>query len=279
MTVGTGGTLNMTIDSANNSDDYDFTIWGPFTAATAGANCPPVSAPIRCSYSANTNLTGMMTPYNGQTSSIGCGFLWLQPCTGLITSTNNPVDNSEGAGGDSWVNQLTVTAGQVYIMLIDNFSNSGQPYNLSWGGSAVLNCNPVVLPITLTNFTGHHENRINQLKWETAAEINNDYFTVTRSTDGVLWEPIASIDGTGSSQNTLQYSYNDHNFENTSNYYRIAQTDFDGTISKSDIVLIDNSLGLKTIQTITNLMGQEVDLYYSGLKIILYADGTVVKSM
>src|SRR5690554_6513053 len=119
--VGSSGTLEMTI-SPTASDDYDWAIWGPFTEATANANCPPVSSPIRCSWAEGYGDTGMRTPYWGQTSSLGCGFLWLGPCHGLITSHNNPVDNSEGAGGDSWVAPLNVQQGEIYILLIDNYS-------------------------------------------------------------------------------------------------------------------------------------------------------------
>src|SRR5690606_7671097 len=154
-----GGNLTMTIDPSNNSDDYDFAIWGPFTDATAGANCPPVSNPIRCSYSGETNLTGM--------SSSG----YLDCFLGFIGDCNA---NSEGAGGNSWVQQLNVSANQVYIMLVDNFSNSGQPYNLSWGGSAVLNCTPVVLPVELASFSASAGIRQNILQWETLTELNND---------------------------------------------------------------------------------------------------------
>src|SRR5690606_31485899 len=69
--IGTGGNLTMTIDPSNNSDDYDFAIWGPFTSANAGANCPPLSAPIRCSWSSVTDQTGM-GQYWGTVSSYAC---------------------------------------------------------------------------------------------------------------------------------------------------------------------------------------------------------------
>lgn len=73
LNVQTGGTIEMDVNPNNSSDDYDFAIWGPFNSASAAANCPPHSPPIRCSYSSATGSTGLVTPYYGQSSSSGCG--------------------------------------------------------------------------------------------------------------------------------------------------------------------------------------------------------------
>src|SRR5690606_13884150 len=109
--IAVGGTLEMLSDPTNNSNDYDFAIWGPFTAANAWQNCPPTSMPTRCSYSSLDNLTGMQVGY---------------------------FDTSEDSGGDSFVSPLNTTDDQVYILLVDNWSSTGDPYQLSWGGTAVL---------------------------------------------------------------------------------------------------------------------------------------------
>ena len=61
--VQTGGSLTMLIDPNNNGNDYDFAVWGPYTSANVGANCPPISGPIRCSWSAETGNTGMIPSY------------------------------------------------------------------------------------------------------------------------------------------------------------------------------------------------------------------------
>jgi len=48
--IQTGGSFNFIINPNNNNNDYDFAVWGPFTSATANANCQPISGPIRCSF-------------------------------------------------------------------------------------------------------------------------------------------------------------------------------------------------------------------------------------
>ncbi|NRA10572.1 MAG: hypothetical protein HRT57_01295 [Crocinitomicaceae bacterium] len=63
-----------------------------------------------------------------------------------------------------------------------------------------------------------------QLNWSTASEINNDLFTVERSKDGA-----------GNANSTLTYYDLDRNPLNGISYYRLKQTDFDGSISSSEI--------------------------------------------
>lgn len=279
LNVQTGGTLTMTIAPSSGGDDYDFAIWGPFTSATAGANCPPTSAPIRCSWSSVTGNTGMVIPYTGQSSSFGCGFLGLFPCTGLITSNNNPADLSEGAGGDSWTSNLTTTTNQVYILLVDNFSNSGQPYNLSFGGTSVLGCTPVVLPIELVAFNVTKTSKGNNLTWTTETEDRSNYFTLEWTTDPASgnWQEIAQVPAQGYSQESHDYTSFHANPSSTEiNYYRLSLTDLDGsrTVYEAHLLSIDNLQGFKKAEHIFNLIGQEVDDNYKGVVIYYYSDGT-----
>ncbi|WP_343630989.1 hypothetical protein [Fluviicola sp.] len=279
LNVQTGGTLTMTIAPTNGGDDYDFAIWGPFTTATAGANCPPVSAPIRCSYSSATGNTGLMIPYTGQSSSFGCGFLGLFACTGTITSTNNPVDNSEGAGGDKWVGNLNTTANQIYILLVDNFSNSGQPYNLSFGGTSVLGCTPVVLPAGLTAFNVQKTSQGNILSWTTETEDRSNFFTVEWTTDPASgnWKEIAQVPAQGQSQESHDYSTLHAIPSQTEvNYYRLNLTDLDGSRTTYDANLLsaDNGVVSKKVERVFNTMGQEVDENCKGVVIYYYSDGT-----
>lgn len=271
LNIQTGGTLNLTIDPQNNSDDYDFAIWGPFTAATADANCPPITSPIRCSWSAKSDQTGL-GPYWGQTSLFGCGFLGLSPCYGWIT----PSDNSEGAGGDSWVSTLNVNANEIYILLVDNFSNSGQPYNMSFGGTSVLGCTPVVLPVELLYFEGDNYEVGNIVKWKTESETNSDYFKLewTSTPENENWVTINKQETYGPGN----YGFVHNSFTRDAiNYYRLSQVDNNGEEKYYDPIAINNKITKKEIKKVYNLMGQEVDLHYQGLKIILYSDESIEK--
>lgn len=267
--VDTPGTLEMTISPDDANDDYDFAIWGPFTSATAAANCPPSSSPIRCSWSADDGDTGM-GDYWG---CISWHWFWGY-CTGSGWIT--PTDNSEGSGGDKWVAPLNVNSGEVYILLIDNYSTSTQPFDLSWGGTAGLDCTTVPLPVELIDFTVSSHNTYNSIEWSTASERNNDYFIVEHSTDGNIWNHIGEVNGAGNTNSKQNYSIIDLDFPSKINYYRLKQVDYDGTINKHQTISIDNSL-TKKIEKRVNMMGQEVNENFKGIVILYYSDGSITK--
>ena len=91
------------------------------------------------------------------------------------------------------------------------------------------------LPIELISFNAQVKNDAVHLTWSTATEINNDYFTIERSRDAIHFEPIKKIAGAGNSMTTINYETYDRNPYSGTSYYRLKQTDFDGTYSYSDI--------------------------------------------
>jgi|GEM_PF-3516039 len=99
----------------------------------------------------------------------------------------------------------------------------------------------ISLPVELLYFTGYREENVNILKWSTASEINNDFFTIERSNDIESWEAIGKVFGVGNSNNTSNYSLTDKDPLDGTNYYRLKQTDFDGNSEYSGIVAISKS--------------------------------------
>lgn len=96
-----------------------------------------------------------------------------------------------------------------------------------------------VLPIELISFTGKCDNSKVILKWSSATEINNDYFTLESSEDAINWESIGSLPGAGNSLVIRHYSLAIAQPYETLAYYRLKQTDFNGTVEYSDIIAID----------------------------------------
>jgi len=88
---------------------------------------------------------------------------------------------------------------------------------------------PVPLPISLLSFNAVCENNVVDITWTTATEINNDYFTIQRSTDAVNWEFVKNIPGSGNSNTVLYYATTDDYPYSGTSYYRLKQTDFDGS--------------------------------------------------
>ncbi len=94
------------------------------------------------------------------------------------------------------------------------------------------------LPIELVSFQAEvvENGRAVQLDWSTASETNNDFFTIERSQDTDDWEGIMLIPGAGNSSSRLDYTVFDERPLYGLSYYRLRQTDFDGTYSYSNTV-------------------------------------------
>jgi len=103
--------FNLKPDAIGSQDDYDFAIYGP------NVRCDSLGRSIRCS---STNPQAAM----------------VSTSTGLRSSET---DLTEGPGflGNGYVSSLTVKAGEVYYILIDNFSQQ-DGFDLNWTGTAKL---------------------------------------------------------------------------------------------------------------------------------------------
>ncbi len=95
------------------------------------------------------------------------------------------------------------------------------------------------LPIELLSFTAKPvENKVVRCDWVTASEIDNDYFTIERSKNGIEFETAGITDGAGNSNYQLSYAFTDTEPYRGLSYYRLKQTDFDGRSSYSEIVAV-----------------------------------------
>jgi hypothetical protein len=134
-----------------------------------------------------------------------------------------------------------------------------------------------VLPIELESFSAECQNNNPLLKWTTATENNNDHFTIERTEDGQHFINVATIKGAGNSSSPHNYSVVDDNPASGNSYYRISQTDFDGTtnvlsttaftpcenvtttvINNSIDIQINSASGGKYGISLTNTMGEVV---------------------
>jgi hypothetical protein len=146
--------------------------------------------------------------------------------------------------GDSSVFAGTILANGA-ISLLESASLMGRA--LSIGGAISLQNNiisigaqtPSPLPIELLSFSAQIVDEYVQLNWVTASEINNNYFTVERSKDGISFEEVLQIKGAKNSNTVLYYSaMDDKPYEGTS-YYRLKQIDMNGKFVYENVVAVD----------------------------------------
>ncbi len=242
----TSGSLSLAISPNVGTDDLDFALYGP------GASCGSLGSPIRCSYAAGTGATGM---------------------------GNGAVDNSEDVNGNSWVAPVNVVAGQIYFLMINNWTAGGAGYNVSFAGStASLDCTP--LSVELTSFSGVSYETYNTLSWKAEASGNVDYYTLERSTDAENWDFVSEQSNSKLTDFKVSYSVNDEQFiPGEVNYYRLSRTNFNKETTHIRTISLLNKNEPVRILKIVNMLGQEVDPNYEGMRIIMYSNGTSLKKV
>ena len=99
-------------------------------------------------------------------------------------------------------------------------------------------CTFSALPVELLYFTAEKNEEGIMVKWATVTEMDNDYFVLEKSHNGKVFDEIARIQGSGTTNTKVTYSHLDPYPYNGFNYYRLVQYDFDGKSTKSKIIRI-----------------------------------------
>lgn len=85
------------------------------------------------------------------------------------------------------------------------------------------------LPVELLSFSVQPDGNRVAVNWTTASETNSDYFTVERTAGTRSNEAIGTREAAGESRNRIDYSLVDEEPIPGVSYYRLRQTDLDGT--------------------------------------------------
>lgn len=133
---------------------------------------------------------------------------------------------------------FTVNNGTVTIAGISNLHIPMDSVRYITLGSTNIN---TPLPVKFLSLTAQQTKKGNLISWSTASEINNKYFTVEVSANNSVFNGLALVNASKNSNKVNHYSFIDENsYANSDLYYRIKQTDIDGTISYSNAVKLNS---------------------------------------
>jgi hypothetical protein len=139
----------------------------------------------------------------------------------------------------------TVPAGSNTDPVVNRTGLSATNLNNTFFIASHASINP--LPVNLLSFIAQINESAVTLNWETASEINNSYFDIERSLNGLDWTAMARSEGHGNSQVINRYGYIDQVAENLAGrnlYYRLKQVDDNGTFVYSTICVVHFSPNL-----------------------------------
>lgn len=232
--------FNFTTNGIGSSGKIDVATYPTNTLATPNNRPLPTGLPVLTSFTGVENAANTIDRF------------WIMETSGFsILPTSNiqlTYRESEWSSGTNTIlepslipqrHDLSVwsppLAGSINTTTNTMLINGVNVYNSIW----TLAGNSSPLPVELISFTADPvENKEVLISWVTASEINNDYFTVERSRNGINFEPVGTVDGAGNSSVSLSYSFTDENPYPGISYYRLQQTDFDGGSSTSQMVAI-----------------------------------------
>lgn len=212
---------------------------------------------------ANSGVTSAQI-LSGTVVNVGtCNFLSATSTTASVGS--NGVVSSGCVGTANTDEQVSyVATGPIYASVYGNANRSDEIiyYSLNVSSPACkTSIVTVVLPIELMSLVAYKTQEDIMIKWATATEINNNYFMVEYSLDGMNFIPYKNVKGAGNSLIKKEYScLFTENIGNSTPYFRLKQVDFNGNFSYSPIIMLGTSLGT----LITN--DSKVTAYYNSEK-------------
>ncbi|OEK00838.1 hypothetical protein BFP97_04635 [Roseivirga sp. 4D4] len=97
---------------------------------------------------------------------------------------------------------------------------------------------PGALPITLMNFEAELSGDQVLIAWQTITETNNALFRLERSSDGLNFEILSLVDGSGTSELYNEYEFIDKSPIVGYNYYRLVNISNTGEEETSDVISV-----------------------------------------
>lgn len=279
-------TLKSSCTTNSPGDDCDWSSGTSWVGGVAPMNATPSNGDIIViptgtfvqieeeSISITNNVTlqlyGVLYVYSQGAGGVGDLILSAGSTVQIATSGDiraRQTGSTGGGGGNVNRNFLRIGSNQINGSSINGLASPNQltESSLGSGGGCAETgtCEEDPLPIEIGVFKALTLGNNVKIIWSTLSQINNDYFTIERSSDGLNYQSIATVAGAGNSSEELEYSYVDSNPLFGRSYYRLKQTDFDGASETFAPVAVDfTSLSNGDI-TFTNPVrsGEEVTVY------------------
>ena len=155
--------------------------------------------------------------------------VWAVSAGGLILKNNTP-------------NTMVVVDTAYWKEDLYNIAKLDNSSFIAVGGmGSVYKISTQVIPVELAAFTAAYNGGKVNIKWQTATETNNLGFGIERSMNKNDWQNIGFIKGAGTSSEIHNYSFADLKPAEGKSYYRLKQTDLDGTVKYSSIVEVNTT--------------------------------------
>ncbi|MBX2846018.1 MAG: T9SS type A sorting domain-containing protein [Saprospiraceae bacterium] len=251
------GSGQIQINNATDLNDDEFLIWGHDNGYAGATNTSDIPAGVEARF----ERTWYFSEVNGSGAAVDVGAVDITIDLSEFSPINAAdlrllVDNPNGMFADDTpiAGAIDLGGGRYQFAGVTNIVNGA----LLTIGTANINATP--LPVELTNFEAERNtNNEVEIRWTTASEFNNDFFALERSSNGLDWQTIATISGAGTTNTSTNYTYTDTDPNPAISFYRLAQTDIDGTVTYSKVIAV-SALNLENLLLYPNPATEQIVL-------------------
>lgn len=272
VTIDTNEVFTYTISGTNSGQGVAL---GTVVVDSIPSDCTYVPGSMKIVTSGASGATGTMTDASGDdnayfgTAANGRKYVLFYVGTGATTAAGGTLESNA-----SYNVQFKVKAPATYTAL-HVLSNIAYISATAQSGEVITNqasfvisqLKAVPLAVNLTHFSATKSGSAAIVDWTTVNEKDNDHFELQRSTDGKNFSKIATVKGNGTTTVEHNYEYRDalNEVKATTVYYRLYSVAFDGSLSTSKVVAINNQSKISDISVYPNPFAStfKVDVYAS----------------
>ncbi|MDQ2721347.1 MAG: T9SS type A sorting domain-containing protein [Bacteroidota bacterium] len=203
-----------------------------FMSITPGNGASFQNRLVQSGNTINTNQTTFAAPY------------WVR-----ITNSGNKYVGYISADGQTWkaVDSVTIAMGAHPYVGLAYTTHDNTVLGTAVVDNVTIDINGP-LPLSLISFNGYNmNNKYTHLKWETANESNIDRFEIERSGSTSDFSKITSVKAIGTNSSVNQYSFDDMQPGNGTNFYRLKQISLNGNFKYSNVVPVTFNLSIVDI--------------------------------
>jgi hypothetical protein len=161
------------------------------------------------------------------------------------------------SGFQSWSDPAT---GRLWI-----FGGEGYPENGvgQLRDMLLISAGDAALPVRFGSFNVREKENAVILDWTTLQEQNASAFVIERSSDGISYMSIGSVNATGNTMAVSKYSFTDYSPVNGNNFYRIRQIDADNRFLYSEVKRIVINYALNRVAVVQNPVQDQLRLQFN----------------
>ena len=254
----TGSTLFCYVGHYTNGSMGDGTSGnnGASAATVLKHDCTSTPAIAICGYvpvapsAVTSTISAAQTTIAANGSSTTTITIQLKDAAGInLTSSGGVVVVNTSAGTVGTV--VDNNNGTYTVILTSAAAPASALLSYTINGSAATNTATVnfssPLAVTWVNVVAYRQNKTVKIQWNTALEININYFDIERSTNSTDWQvAVAKIPAHNL---TTAHSYLETDVEYNAQrcYYRVKQTDFNGQVTYSPVTMVAADNGKENV--------------------------------